>query len=513
MSVLYAPAIKADGTLQHEMPAWRRWASLGVLSFALLTVVMDLTVLNVALPEMSQELHPSSVQQLWIVDAYSLVLAGLLISMSSLADRFGRRRLLMAGFALFAIASILVLWADSPGEVIALRALLGLGGAMIMPTTLSMLRVIFSDPRERTLALGVWAAVSAAGAAVGPIIGGFLLEHFSWHAAFLVNVPPMVIAFVAAMFLLPESRVAETGRWDFVGSVLSIAGVASLVWSIKEFGKHFVADGMANVPAWIALVAAIVLLTVFIRRCLNRPDPLLEVRLFQRPQLTAGVLAALFSMLAMGGGLYLLSQWLILVEQYSPLQAGIRLLPFAGGAIITSVLARWMVDWIGARGVMAFGLGVPAIGFLILFLAPDPLSYGWVAIAMLLQGAGAGSLAIASAMIMGGSPQDKAGNAAAIEETAYDIGNVFGVALIGTIAAVMYSSDLGPNVPAGADQSLGEAVDIAIKTQSMDLYQTAAHAFTSALQNVGLVGAGLLAAGAVTVYLLTPKGLDVNVQH
>ncbi|MFT3716211.1 MAG: MFS transporter [Gordonia sp. (in: high G+C Gram-positive bacteria)] len=509
----FTPAINPDGTLETELPPWRRWAGLAVLSFALLTVVMDLTVLNVALPKIDADLHPSSTQRLWIVDAYSLVLAGLLISMSGLADRWGRRRLLMTGFAVFALASVLVLWADSAGEVIALRALLGLGGAMIMPTTLSMLRVIFSDPRERTLALSTWAAVSAVGAALGPIIGGLLLDHFSWHAAFLINVPPMVIALAAAWFLLPESRVAENGRWDALGTVLSIAGIASLVWSIKEFGKHFVADGLADMPAWIALAAAVVLLTVFVRRCLRRPDPLLDVRLFLRPQLTAGVLAALFSMVAMGGGLFLLAQWLQLVEGHSPLQAGIRLLPFAGGAVITSLLARPAVDRFGARAVMAFGLGVPALGFLLLFFAGQPLSYWWVLTSMLLQGAGSGSLAIASAMIMSGSPQDKAGNAAAIEETAYDIGNVFGVAVLGTVAAVVYSSKLGAGAPAGADESLAEALEIAVKTHDPALAQSAATSFTDSLQTVGLVGAILLGLAAVAVYFLTPKNLDLDVQH
>ncbi|WP_425552999.1 MFS transporter [Gordonia caeni] len=494
------------------MPAWRRWASLTVLSLALLTVVMDLTVLNVALPSISAELRPSATQQLWMVDAYSLVLAGLLISMSGLADRWGRRRLLMLGFAVFGLSSLLILWADSSAAVIALRALLGLGGAMIMPTTLSMLRVVFTQPRERTLALGVWAAVSAAGAAVGPIIGGFLLEHFSWHAAFLVNVPPMTIAFVAAALLLPESRVAVTARWDAVGSLLSIGGVATLVWSIKEFGKHFVADGLANPAAWIALLCAIALLALFVVRCLRRPDPLLDVRLFQRRQLTAGVLAALFSMVALGGGLLLLAQWLQLVEGFSPLQAGYRLMPFALGAIVTSVLARYLVDLLGARAVMGLGLLLPAIGFLLFYVSPEPLSYPWVAAAMLLQGAGAGALAIGSAMIMSGSPQDKAGNAAAIEETAYDLGNVFGVAVLGTIAAVIFSAKVGTGVP-GADDSLAAALEIAEATGSAELAATAQASFTEALSQVGLVGAVLLALAAAVVYRLTPRDLDLDVQH
>ena len=512
MNLLATPASRPDGTLTADLPAWRRWSALGVLSLALLTVVMDLTVLNVALPSISAELRPSATQQLWMVDAYSLVLAGLLISMSGLADRWGRRLLLMCGFAVFGLASLLIVWADSSGGVIALRALLGLGGAMIMPTTLSMLRVMFTDTRERTLAIGVWAAVSAAGAAVGPIIGGFLLEHFSWHAAFLVNVPPMVLALIGAVVLLPESRVATTARWDGLGSVLSISGVAALVWSMKEFGKRFVNDGLANPAAWIALIAAVVLLTWFVLRCLRIPDPLLEVRLFLRPQLTAGVLAALFSMIAMGGGLLLLAQWLQLVEGYTPLEAGVRLMPFAVGAIITSISAQYLSDKLGARAVMGIAMLLPAVGFGLLYLAPSPLGYVWVAGAMILQGAGAGALTIGSAMIMGASPQEKAGNAAAIEETAYDLGNVFGVAFLGTIAAVIFSSKVGPDVP-GADQSLAAALEIAHATGSAELAAVAQSSFTEAISVVGLIGAVLLAAAAVAVYLLTPRGLDLDVQH
>jgi len=506
------PTGNDDGSLSTPLPAWRRWTALAVLSLALLTVVMDMTVLNVALPSISAELRPSATAQLWMVDAYSLVLAGLLVTMGALADRWGRRRLLLAGFAVFGLASLLVLWASSPAAVIALRALLGLGGAMIMPSTLSMLRVIFTDLRERTLALGIWAAVSAAGAAIGPIVGGLLLEAFSWHAAFLVNVPPMVLAFVATCLLLPESRLRNPGGWDLPASLLSIGGMVALVWSIKEFGKRYVADGLANPPAWLALAAAVVLLTWFVRRCLVRDDPLLDVRLFTRPQLTAGALAALFSMVAMGGGLLLLAQWLQLVQGHSALQAGIRLLPFAAGAVVTSVLARWLADLLGPRLVVMLGLWLPALGMGLLWAAPDPLGYPWVAAAMALQGAGAGSLTIASAMIMGGSPQKRAGNAAAIEETAYDLGNVFGVALLGTLAAVVFSDRLGPAVP-GADDSLAAALEIARDTGSPQLAQQAMTAFTESVSRVGLFGAVLLALAGIAVYALTPRDLDIDVQH
>ncbi|MBP6685888.1 MAG: MFS transporter, partial [Leucobacter sp.] len=216
----------------------RRWGALAVLTASLLVITMDMTILNIALPQMAAELHPTSAQQLWIIDVYSLVLAGLLVSFAALADRWGRKRMLMLGYTLFGLASLLVLIADSAEAVITIRALLGIGGAMIMPTTLSLIRVTFIDPRERATALSIWAAVSGLGAAVGPLIGGVLLEHFSWHAAFLVNVPLMLAGVIAGVLVLPESKVKNPGRWDFVAAILSFAGMTLVIWAVKTFAAE-----------------------------------------------------------------------------------------------------------------------------------------------------------------------------------------------------------------------------------------------------------------------------------
>ena len=210
----------------------RAWAAVAVLSASLLVVTMDMTILNIALPEMSAELRPSATQQLWVVDVYSLVLAGLLVSFAAIADRVGRKRMLMTGYAIFLVASLLVLLADTAESVIALRAFLGIGGAMIMPNTLSLIRVIFTDAGKRATALSIWAAVSGLGAAVGPFVGGFLLEHFSWHAAFLVNVPLMVVAIIAGLLVLPESRVVGAGPWDALAAALSLVGMVLVVWAL-----------------------------------------------------------------------------------------------------------------------------------------------------------------------------------------------------------------------------------------------------------------------------------------
>ncbi|HLU96891.1 MAG TPA: MFS transporter, partial [Thermobifida alba] len=484
------------------LSARRRWACLAVLSASLLVVTMDMTILNVALPDLAAHLRPTADQQLWIIDVYSLVLAGLLVPMSALADRWGRKRLLLTGFAVFGGASLLVLAADSPAAVIAVRALLGAGGAMIMPTTLSMIRSVFTDPRERATALGVWAAVSSLGMAVGPIVGGLLLENFSWPAAFLVNVPLMVAGLVAGLVLLPEVRDPSPGRWDAVATVLSMAGMVALVWAIKHFAK----EGATDPAAWAALLAALALLGWFTVRCLRRPDPLLDVRLFTRAPFTAGVVAALTSMFAMAAVLLLVVQWLQLVEGLSPLRSGIFLLPMAAAAALASVLAPALAVRIGASVVLAGGLAAAGVGFLALYAAPGPLSYPVVLVTLVLLGAGAGSLAIGSAIIMSGTPQAKAGNAAAIEETAYDLGGALGVAVLGSVASVVYRIHLdtaaltGPALDSGqvraAEESLGAALEIASRTGAAELAARARDAFTDSLTQTGLVGGLVMLAAA-----------------
>ncbi|MFI8896361.1 MFS transporter [Streptomyces paradoxus] len=499
-----------------ELSARRRWGSLAVLSASLLVVVMDMTILNVALPDMTAALAPSASQQLWIVDVYSLLLAGLLVAMSALGDRWGRKLLLLGGFAVFGGASVLVLAADSPAMVIAVRAALGVGGAMIMPTTLAILRTVFTDPAERATALGVWAATSSFGAAAGPIVGGLLLEHFSWRAAFLVNVPLMAVALVAGLLLLPESRDPSPGAWDVPATALSVAGMVALVWSIKRFAK----EGLDAPAAWAALLAAAVMLTRFVRRCLRRPKPLLDVRLFQRKPFTAGTVSALAVMFAMGALLLLVAQWLQLVEGHSPLQAGVHLLPIAAGAGVASFLAPALAPRIGARTVLAGGLAVTAAGFLALWATSGTLGYPVVALALTLLGAGTGSLAIASAIIMSGTPQAKAGNAAAIEETSYDLGNVLGVAVLGSAAAVVYRSHLdaasldnqvvSPSQLTTAQESLSGALDIAARTGAPELAARAQNAFSDSIATIGLLGGLAMLAAAAAVFLLVPKDLDIT---
>lgn len=493
----------------------RRWASLVVLSASLLVITMDMTILNIALPEMAAELRPSAAQQLWIVDIYALVLAGLLVSFAAIGDRWGRKRMLLLGYSIFGLVSLLVLTIDTAEAVVAIRALLGVGGAMIMPTTLSLIRVTFTDPKERATALSIWAAVSGLGAAIGPLVGGFLLEHFSWHAAFLVNVPLMLAAIVAGIAILPESRVSNPGRWDALAAVLSLVGMMLLVWAIKAFGKE---SSFAVPEAWAAAVVAVVALVWFARRCLGSSHPLLDLRLFRSRVFSAGIIAAFGSTFGMMAAMLLIAQWLQLVDGATPIQAGIRLIPVALGGAIASVAAPPLARVIGARQVLTGGLVLASSGMIFMGVFPGDLRLSTVLVSLILVGAGTGSLAIGSAMIMMGTPEEKAGNAGALEETSYELGAALGIAVLGSISALIYRARLEISLMDGldaslasqAEQSLGAAMAIAELLGLPELATGAADAFVHSMKITGIAGGALMLAVAVVVFLLTPKGTDVS---
>lgn len=512
---LNRPAVAAPGQLSPR----RRWASLAVLAASLLVITMDMTILNIAIPEISAELRPSSDQLLWIVDIYSLILAGLLVPFAALADRLGRKKMLLLGYTIFAGTSILVLFAQDATTVIGLRALLGLGGAMIMPTTLSLIRVIFTDSRERATALAVWAAVSGLGAAAGPLVGGFLLEHFSWHSAFLINVPLMAMALIAGVLLLPESRVPTTARLDLFAALLSLAGMSAFIWAIKQFGK----ESSFLVPsALVALGIAVVLLVWFALRSLHSPAPLLDLTLFKSRPFTAGILAAMGTTFAMGAGMLLLGQWLQLVNGNSPIEAGIRMLPVALASAIASLSAPPLARLTSSRAVLAGGVAVAGTGLLIIGLQPGALGVPIVLSALTLVGFGTGALAIGSAMIMFGTPEHRAGSAAALEEASYEVGSVLGIATLGSVAALLFRSEfesgqllshLDPSVASAAEESIGSAIAISHELGVPQLAQEASVAFTHSLQTTGIVGGLVMMAVAALVFFVTPKGTDIMATH
>ena len=375
--------------------AKRRWATLFVVLFGQLVVSMDLTVLNVALPAITADLRPTSDQQLWMVDAYALAIAGLLVTASSLSDRFGRKKMLLCGFALFGGSSAFALVASSPLSVIALRAVLGVAGAMIMPTTISMIRSIFENPKERAIALAAWSVIAGLGIAIGPLLGGFLLEHFSWHAAFTVNVPLMAIAIVMCAFVMPEIRVKNPGSWDVLAAALSLAGMTLLMWGIKHAAAIMALDtaGIAAIAAGAALMA------VFVRRCAWSDNPLVDIALFKSKPFTAGILAALGSMFAMDALLLLVTQWNQLVDGCDPLESGFRMLPMALASIAAGFAAPIVAERLGARTVVVGGLLISAVGMVSMVAFYGNLTAPVVVTMSALAGIGAGSLSIASSMI------------------------------------------------------------------------------------------------------------------
>lgn len=500
------------------MSAKQRWTALVVLAGSLFVVMMDMTILFLALPGIIKELNPTATEQLWIIDVYSLILAGLLIPMSALADRWGRKKILLAGFAIFGLVSVSVVFAHTASFVIALRALLGIGGAMIMPTTLSMIRTIFSDGKERATALAVWAGVSGLGAVAGPLVGGLLLEHMSWHSAFLINVPIAAFAVIAGLFLLPEGKNPKPPRWDTLATVFIIGGMTGLVWSIKEFAKH----GFGELTTWVVLAVALILLVSFALRSLHQKNPMLEVRLFKRLPFTASAMAAFFSLFSMAAMILLISQWLQAVQKWEPLQAGLALLPLSIGAMIFSPLAPTLAKKFGARTVLSGGLIIAGIGMLIVYLI-SPLTYGVIMPALVLIGMGMGSLAIASAIIMASTPHEKAGSAAAVEESVYELGNVFGVAIIGSIAAAAYRNSL--DIASFASQGVtGELAKVsnesvigaqAVSAQAglSDLATKAVDAFNGSIAIASLAGAVMIITAAIIIFFMIPKSLDITEQQ
>ena len=477
----------------------RRWWALAVLTASLLVVVMDMTILNVALPEMVTELQLTSVAQLWVVDAYALALAGLLVPITALGDRWGRKRMLVGGYVVFTVGSLGVLWADSAADVVALRALLGVGGAMVMPSTLSLIRSVFADARERTLALSIWGATAALGAAVGPVVGGALLERFSWHSAFLVNVPLMLGAILAATWLLRENRSSRPGRIDAAGVALSAGGLTGLVYAAKQLGK----DGPA-VATLAMLVVAVVMLAAFARRSLRADRPMIDVRILSHPVLLAGVVAALASSAAMVTVLFVGSQWLQLVEQWSPLQAGLALLPLAVGAMVASPFAPALAARTSPRIVLSAGLLVLSGGLAL--LAVVPASYPWMALAFAVVGLGSSALGLGSAMIMGSASDDQAGSAAAVEEITYELGAVLGITVLGSLLGVVYRAALPPGAPDEVRESVAGAI-------GGPLFTDAADAFVGAFAAAGAAAAVLTALAAYVVWRLVPADLSLEDAH
>lgn len=496
----------------------RLWTALIAILLGQFVVAIDLTVLNIALPELTRDLSPSSDQLLWVVDVYSLVLAGFLVATSSLSDRFGRKKMLLAGFLIFGIGSVLVVFINDASQLIAIRAFLGIGGAMIMPITISMIRSIFTDSKERAIAVAAWSAISAIGMAAGPLIGGFLLEHFNWHSAFLVNVPIVGVAFLLGMFAMPEVKLKNPGRFDVLGSVLALAGMVALLWGIK----HLAAELAFDVPGAAATLGGLVLMALFVFRCLKSLHPIVDLSLFRSRTFSAGVIATMACTFALAVLLYMLAQWLQLVNGDGTLESGIHLIPMSVATLISSLGAAALAMRYQARHVVAAGLGLASVAMLMMFFFQDDLSLTVVIVSTCLVGLGTGALAIGASLIMAETPVEKASSAGSLQEISYDLGNVLGVAILGSLASIIYRSELGTGALRAmgldgqlinaAKQSFAATTEIGNMLGLPELIQRGADAFNQSLVVTCLAG-GIILVTAIVVWKLIPKGLKITEEN
>ncbi|MGW7608339.1 MFS transporter [Streptomyces sp. NPDC054766] len=484
----------------HKRPG--RWLALGVLVLAVLLVAVDATVLGLATPYISEDLKPSGTQLLWIGDVYSFVIAGLLVSMGSLGDRIGRKKLLLVGATAFGLISVLNAYATTPELMILARALLGVAGATLMPATLALIRNIFHDPRERSLAIGIWGATASAGTAVGPVVGGFLLEHFWWGSVFLINLPVMVVLVLVGRKLLPESKSPNPGPWDLISVSLSLVGVIGVVYAVKELAAH----GPSGEAFAAGLLGAGALFW-FVRRQLTLSIPLLDVRLFRNRGFSGAVLADLFTVLGMSGLVFFLSQYLQLVQGRGPFEAGLAEVPAAVGAVAAGLVAGRFARRFSVRTVVSAGLAAVGLALGTLTVLDRSTGYPLLGAALLVVGVGAGfSFTVTADVILSAVPKDQAGAASAVSETAYELGAALGIALLGSVVTGVYAGFTGPaGTPAEAHDSLGGAVEAAgsLPEHTAETLLTAAReSFVDGLALASGAGAAVLLATAVAAWFL-----------
>jgi EmrB/QacA subfamily drug resistance transporter len=487
----------------------RRWLTLLVLCISLMVIGVDNTILNVALPSLVRQLHASTSQLQWIVDAYTIVFAGLLLTAGSLGDRFGRKRGLTVGLAVFGAGSLLSALSGSATMLIGTRALMGVGAAFIMPSTLSILTNVFTVPAERAKAIGIWAGVSALGIAIGPLAGGLLLQRFWWGSVFLVNVPLVLLGLTLGRFLIPESRDPSTPRLDPIGACLSILGLATLLWGLIEApGRGWASPGILG-----AFAAGALIMAGFVAWELRSASPMLNVRFFENPRFTSASMAVTLVFFALFGSLFVLTQYVQSVLGFSTLRAGLVLVPQAAVLMIVAPSSNLIVRRIGSKFVVAFGLSVVGIS-LALFstLTPHSTMLHVIGITALLAVGMGNVMAPATESIMGSLPRDKAGVGSAVNDTTRQVGGAVGVAVVGSVLSSRYTSALtralhGSPVPAGVKDSIGRALQVAHGLHSpagRTLAAAVNNSFTSAMHTAVAVAAVIAFVGALEVLLFLP---------
>ncbi|MET8760902.1 MFS transporter [Lentzea sp. NPDC004782] len=429
-------------------PHPQRWAVLGVLCLSVMVVVLDNTVLNVAIPSISTGLHASTADIQWMINAYSLALAGLLLTTGSLSDRFGRKKALLAGLLLFGAGSAVAACAGSPQALIAARGFMGVGAAMLMPGTLAVLMQLF-DERERPKAIGIWAAVTSLGFAAGPVIGGALIRNFWWGSVFLINVPVAALAIAAVAALVPESKDPAVRRPDVVGSILSIIGMVSLVYAVISVPEHGFGSPEFGVPVALGVVA----MTAFAWWERHTAEPMLDLGFFKDRRFTGAVASGVLAAFGMAGSLFLLTQHLQGVLGYSPLEAGVRVAPMAIALLVTSNTLGQLVLKLGAGKAMLLGMTIVAGGVVLLSIGN---TYPPTLAGLVLIGVGVGvAQPVAVNALMGSIPPERAGIASGLSSTLTELGSSFGIAVLGALLSARFAAALPDGVPS---RSLSEAL-------------------------------------------------------
>lgn len=483
----------------------KEWVGLAVLTVPALLASMDLSVLFMAAPWLSADLQPGGSQLLWIMDVYGFLMAGLLITMGTVGDRIGRRRLLMLGALAFGAASLLAAYSTSAEMLIAARALLGVGGATLAPSTLALIRNMFHDDSQRRTAVAIWAGAFSAGAPLGSIVGGLLVEHFWWGAVFLINIPVMALLLVLAPLLLPEYSDPEPGRFDLLGATLSMAAILPAIWGLKKLAE----DGGTSVAAWAALLVGLLGGWLFLRRQRNAPAPLIDVSLFARPAFSASVGSNLVLTLASAGLGMLVVQHLQLVLGYRPVVAALWMVPMVTILMVGIAVGTAVVRWVRPGWVIAGGVGVAACGFGLLGRLSADDTIVTILTGYSTVGFGMGvALSLAYNLVLATAPPRKAGAAAAINEAGTELGGALGIAFLGSIATAAYHRSLHTAIPPGtpeaiaasAGSTLGADLAAAEKLShalAEPFAQAAVEAFTDGIAVTSRIGAVLLVIAAL----------------
>jgi EmrB/QacA subfamily drug resistance transporter len=490
-------------------PASGRWLALGVLCVTLLMVALDNTVLNVALPTLVRDLHASTTQLQWVVDAYILVFAGLLLVSGSIADRVGRKKVFCAGLLAFAAGSAWAAFSGSTGMLIAARASMGIGGATMMPATLSLVTSIFTEPAERQRAIGLWAGTSGLGIALGPIIGGLLLAHFWWGSVFLVNIPIAVAGFALAIWLIPDSRNPASRKPDLPGAALSIAGLGLLLWSLIEAPVR----GWASAQVLAVLTCGLAVLAIFALWEHRTAHPMLNLAFFSQRAFSGAVTSVALTMFGLFGTLFLLTQYLQFGLGYSALATGVRVLPAAGAIAVIAPLSALLLRAVAPRYVIGAGLAAIAGGLWQISGTTVASTYGSILPGVILLGIGAGlAIPAATESVMGSLPGGDTGIGSAANGAFLQTGGALGVAVMGSLLSTRYASDINAalapyHVPPAAMQairgSLGGARQVASQVGGQlgaELAHVAKSAFVSGM-DLGLATAAFVALGGALISL------------